>query len=121
MGDEPPAKTHQKQKLDDEQLRRLLGDKLWTPQATFHSVREVRRWGREEGLTFTGNKKYYLGYANVMRFVKDGERDPSVRRELSVKCLGCSSGSMQRGESSYSCTDCQRTYPLDDGVFACLE
>jgi SAM-dependent methyltransferase len=34
----------------DDQLRRLLADQLWTPQASFHSAREVRRWASSLGL-----------------------------------------------------------------------
>ncbi len=67
---QPFARGHLDQPLNDTQLRNLLGDKLWTPQATFHSVSEVRSWGMEEGLKLTRAKKFYLGYANVMRFEK---------------------------------------------------
>jgi SAM-dependent methyltransferase len=117
---QPFAKGHLGQPLDDQQLRRLLGDKLWTPQATFHSVSEVRRWGAEEGLTMTAHKKFYLGYANVMRFVKQGSRDPSVRREIRVKCRQCGQEPMVRSDQGYLCGRCQHRYALDGGIFRCI-
>lgn len=39
------------QRLGDAQLRRLLADQLWTPRASFHSCREIRRWAAELRLT----------------------------------------------------------------------
>src|SRR5205823_5227175 len=69
---QPFARMHLGQKLNDAQCRRLLGDKLWTPQATFHSVAQLRRWGEEEGMTMMGVKKFFLGYANVVHFRKEG-------------------------------------------------
>jgi SAM-dependent methyltransferase len=117
---QPFARWHLHQTLSDEQLRRLLGDKLWTPQATFHTVAEVRRWGREEGMTLTGHRTFFLGYANVMRFVKSGEPDRAPRREVAVRCLKCGSEPMTRAKAGYLCDRCQSTYPLDNGVFLAL-
>ena len=79
---QPFARWHLGQTLNDEQLCNLLGDKLWTPQATFHSLSEVQRWGLEEGLILTATKKFFLGYANVMRFLKQGERGRSIRPQV---------------------------------------
>ena len=70
---QPFVKIHLKQTLDEQQLRNLLGDKLWTPQATFHSVSEVQKWGIEEGLELVKTKRFFLGYANVMQFKKNGK------------------------------------------------
>jgi ubiquinone/menaquinone biosynthesis C-methylase UbiE len=67
---QPFARAHLKQELSDRQLLHLLGDKLWTPQATFHSVDEVRRWGAEEGLELELTRPFFLGYANVFGFRK---------------------------------------------------
>jgi SAM-dependent methyltransferase len=117
---QPFARTHLGQPLSDEQLRRLLGDKLWTPRATFHTVREVRRWGTEEGLVFTDNKRFYLGYANVMRFVKRGRRDGSRRREIRAKCRGCASP-MDRVADGWICPTCGRRYAAAAGIFRCLD
>jgi ubiquinone/menaquinone biosynthesis C-methylase UbiE/ribosomal protein L44E len=113
---QPFVKSHLKQTLNDDQLRNLLGDKLWTPQATFHSVSEVRKWGLEEGLKLTATKKFFLGYANVMRFVKQGQPDSSVRRELALKCLRCGESPMLSQESLYTCSRCGNAYQVDGGI-----
>jgi SAM-dependent methyltransferase len=39
-----------RQPLDDEQIRRLIADQLWTPRASFHSRRQVFRWADRCGL-----------------------------------------------------------------------
>lgn len=116
---QPFARTHLGQKLDDAQLRRLLGDKLWTPQATFHSVSEVRRWGAEEGLRYTANKRFYLGYANVMRFVKEGERQ-AAPREVVVRCTRCGEAPMKREDHGYSCAACGAAYASNEGIYRCI-
>ena len=116
---QPFARAHLGQSLDETQLRNLLGDKLWTPQATFHSVSQVRRWGREEGLELTGFKRFYLGYANVMRFVKQGSGNDE-RRELQVRGTRNGDGLMRRGDTSYTCEQCDRSYPVEGGIIRCL-
>lgn len=117
---QPFAKWHLRQVLDEEQLRNLLGDKLWTPQATFHSVSEVRMWGIEEGLELTATRKFFLGYANVMRFVKKNQNHVSGRREVCVKCLKCGEAPMERHQGGYSCVRCGHVYVLDQGITECL-
>jgi ubiquinone/menaquinone biosynthesis C-methylase UbiE len=67
---QPFARAHLRQRLSEKQLLHLLGDKLWTPQATFHSVSEVRQWGAEEGLRLERIRPFFLGYANVFGFRK---------------------------------------------------
>jgi ubiquinone/menaquinone biosynthesis C-methylase UbiE len=117
---QPFARSHLGQPLNDAQLRRLMGDKLWTPQATFHSVSEVRRWGEQEGLTFVGSKKFFLGYANVMCFRKRGMRDDSIHREVVLKCRKCGHMPMQRSQEMSKCSSCGREYRLDGGIYECL-
>ena len=117
---QPFARTHLKQELDDEQLRNLLGDKLWTPQATFHSVREVRRWGEEEGLEFIKNKRFFLGYANVMQFRKKGQ-DSNERREVTSRCLKCGTAPMAKQETGFACNSCGHTYAVDGGIYMALD
>ena len=117
---QPFAKLHLGQTLNDRQLRNLLGDKLWTPQATFHSVSEVRRWGAEEGLRMTGVKKFFLGYANVMCFVKNGEPNSHDRRELTLKCLSCGKTPMNGLDDAYRCGSCAHQYPIDGGITVTL-
>ncbi len=109
-------KSHLRQTLNEVQLRNLLGDKLWTPQATFHSVSEVRKWGIEEGLALTGTKKFFLRYANVMRFVKQGTAETETRRQLSLKCLTCGESEMSDRDSAYECVKCANTYEVDGGI-----
>ena len=67
---QPLVRLHLQQTLNNQQLRNLLGDKLWTPQATFHSVKETRRWGEEDRLTLLERRRFFLGYANVLKFQK---------------------------------------------------
>ncbi len=117
---QPFVKAHLGQSLDDAQLRNLLGDKLWTPQATFHSVAQVRRWGQEEGLRLVARKKFFLGYANVMRFVKAGERQQERTRDLGLRCVRCGAVPMTLAVSEYSCTGCGNVYPVDGGIIDCL-
>jgi len=114
---QPFARSHFGYPLDDAQLRRLLGDKLWTPQATFHSVREVRRWGLEEGMRLTAHKTFFLGYANVFRFEKTGAAGGTERRELRVACLSCRNDMAPDARGNYSCGACGRSYRLEDGIF----
>ncbi len=117
---QPFARAHLKQKLDDEQLRNLLGDKLWTPQATFHSVREVSQWGVEEGLDFIKNKRFFLGYANVMQFRKQGQ-STTDRREISTCCVKCGTVPMIKQETGFACSSCDHTYTLDGGICMTLD
>ena len=68
---QPFVWLHLRQTLNGVQLRNLLGDKLWTPQASFHSASEVRQWAVEDGLAFVTGKSFFLGYANVAQFRKE--------------------------------------------------
>lgn len=117
---QPFARTHLGQKLDLEQLRNLLGDKLWTPRATFHSVRQVRRWGDAEGLDFVKAKKFYLGYANVMLFRKRGEARATPRSEIVLRCTECGESPMRRGEGGHVCPNCETSYEIREGIIRCL-
>jgi len=108
---QPFAKSHFGHPLDDAQLRRLLGDKLWTPQATFHSVAEVRRWGQEEGLRLTAHKTFFLGYAIVYRFERDGTAPFGPgERTLRVRCITCGKEMSGSREAGYTCAGCGRVY-----------
>ena len=119
---QPFARLHLGQKLSDRELRNLLGDKLWTPQATFHSVAEVRHWGVEEGLTLTGVKKFFLGYANVMRFLKNGHRDRTLQRTLRMKCVECGEeANVTRRTEGFVCGRCGHLFPADGGIIECLK
>jgi SAM-dependent methyltransferase len=114
---QPFARSHFGYPLDDAQLRRLLGDKLWTPQATFHSVSEVRRWGREEGLHLTHHKAFFLGYANVFRFERAGAPLATGPRELRVRCVSCGHDMTVAGAEGCRCATCGRIYRSENGIF----
>ncbi len=116
---QPFVIAHLGQKLDHEELRNLLGDKLWTPQATFHSISEVRRWASEEGLVFVRSKKFFLGYANVMQFKKAGESGPFIRRKLILACANCSFAPMQQRELQCVCPRCSLAYDVENGIVKC--
>ena len=117
---QPFVRLHLRQTLNDKQLRNLLGDKLWTPQATFHSVSQVRRWGIEDGLDFVANKKFFLGYANVMCFKKRGTGSTG-QREVTVRCLKCGHAPMTNGNGCYTCAGCQQVYEVDGGIYKTLQ
>jgi SAM-dependent methyltransferase len=116
---QPFARLHLGQKLSDKQLRNLLGDKLWTPQATFHSVSQVRKWGLEDSLTLIATKKFFLAYANVFCFRKHG-KPIAERRDLTLQCLSCGAAPMRKDPPRYKCGNCGREYPLDEGIVRCL-
>jgi SAM-dependent methyltransferase/predicted RNA-binding Zn-ribbon protein involved in translation (DUF1610 family) len=118
---QPFARSHFGYRLDPEQLRRLLGDKLWTPQATFHSVSQVTRWGQQEGMRLTAHKAFFLGYANVFRFEKSGADDRTVPRTLQVRCISCGTGMAAAPAGDYQCPQCGRTYTLKDGVLRVVQ
>ena len=118
---QPFVRSHLGQTLNDKQLRNLLGDKLWTPQATFHSVSQVRRWGLEDGLDFVANKKFFLGYANVMCFKKRETGSTAGQREVTLKCLTCGHAPMTNGNGCYTCAACQQVYEVDGGIYKTLQ
>jgi ubiquinone/menaquinone biosynthesis C-methylase UbiE len=117
---QPFVRSHLGQTLNDKQLRNLLGDKLWTPQATFHSISQVRRWGAEDGLDFAANKKFFLGYANVMCFKKRGPGTVADEREVTLRCLNCGHAPMTKCNGRYTCSCCQQVYELDGGIYKTL-
>ncbi len=59
------ATTHLK--YDDDQLRRLIADQIWSPQVTFHSRNQIQRWGLESGLILRKRLKHLL-YSDVYIF-----------------------------------------------------
>ncbi|HUY51008.1 MAG TPA: methyltransferase domain-containing protein [Streptosporangiaceae bacterium] len=54
-----------RQRLPDTQLRRLLADQLWTPQASFHSWRQINRWADQLELTAIWRKRLFC-HANLV-------------------------------------------------------
>src|ERR1035437_972309 len=52
------------QTLDDDQLRRVIADQFWTPQASFHTRREVVRWAGTLGLRLVRRRRH-LGYSGL--------------------------------------------------------
>ncbi len=118
---QPFVSAHLKQKLDDVQLRNLLGDKLWTPQASFYSVSELCTWGHEEGLELAWVRNFFLGYANVLKFRKKDQRDNVAMRNVRMKCCKCNCAPMTKYDNKYKCTKCGHIYISENGIFKCLE
>jgi ubiquinone/menaquinone biosynthesis C-methylase UbiE len=117
---QPFAKDHFDTRLDEPQLRRLLGDKLWTPHCTFHKVGEIKKWCEEEGLTMTRRKIFYFGYANVMSFVKSGSPNPEPAKDVKLRCLSCGNSPIPRTEEGYHCNKCGKEYKKEDGIYRFL-
>jgi ubiquinone/menaquinone biosynthesis C-methylase UbiE len=117
----PLVKLHLGQSLNGTELRNLVGDALWTPRATFHSVREVRRWSAEEGLLFQGYRRFFLGYANVFHFRKPGQRTPEMRREPQFMCLHCKFAPMHHEADAVRCPACGRAYEIQGGIVRVME
>ncbi len=60
-------------RLNDELMKRLIADQVWTPQATFHTRHEVERWAGEIGLRLLKRKAIPF-YSTIFMFVRDGAR-----------------------------------------------
>lgn len=118
---QPLVKLHLGQRLNSRELRNLMGDALWTPRATFHSVREVRRWGMEEGLAYHGYRRFFLGYANVFHFRQPGERHGGLRREQRFKCLRCEASPMVQEPEAVRCPACGHFYAVEEGIVRVIE
>jgi ubiquinone/menaquinone biosynthesis C-methylase UbiE len=117
---QPFAKSHLNQTLNEHQLRRLLGDKLWTPQCTFHTLGEIRKWGAEEGLTMTKYKRFYLGYANVMAFKKSGIQRTEPAEEVKLRCIKCGHFPLSKSEEGCSCEKCGAEFKKEEGIYRFL-
>lgn len=117
---QPFARNHFNQKLDEQQLRRLLGDKLWTPHCTFHRLGEIRKWCEEEGLTMIKRKLFYFGYANVMAFRKRGTVINESHREVKLRCLKCGCSPLVKREEGYSCVKCGAEFKQEGGIYQFL-
>ena len=116
---QPFVKSHLSETLDEHQLRRLLGDKLWTPHATFHTVEEIKRWGEAEGLVMMHWKRFYHAYANVMAFRKVGTPRSTPNGEVQLRCLKCGHSPISRLPESFTCRRCEATYNKVDGIYLC--
>ncbi len=115
---QPFAVTHLGQRLNEEQLRRLLGDKLWTHHATFHSIRELTRRGKEEGLEVIGWKKFYVGYANTLCYRKAGRLDSKAASQVRLRCLHCGNSPIEIGGATKAvCNQCGSYYENERGIF----
>lgn len=117
---QPFVKGHLGMRLGEPELRKLLGDKLWTPHATFHSVGEIEAWGKQEGLELLAFKRFYHNYANVFCFQKKGAPAAEPRREPSLRCVSCGAAPMRRERSAYVCRECGDEYADRGGYFDTL-
>ncbi len=57
-------------KLSDKEINNLLADAIYTPIATFHSKKQVKKWGEEEGLKLVRTKLICLGLLRWYHFKK---------------------------------------------------
>lgn len=117
---QPFVKGHLGMKLGEPELRKLLGDKLWTPHATFHSVSEVEGWGKQEGLELLAFKRFYHNYANVFCFRKAGAAGFEPRQAPALRCTCCGAAPMRNERSAYVCRECGASYENRGGYFDTL-
>lgn len=117
---QPFVTSHLGTKLDEPGLRRLLGDKLWTPHATWHTRKELERWGREEGLEPVHHKMFYHNYAHVISFRKQGTPRETPASHVEMRCVRCDAQPLPRDGESYRCDACDVTYDRSSGVYPCL-
>ena len=119
-GMQPFVKGHLGMKLGEPELRRLLGDKLWTPHATFHSVSEIEGWGKQEGLELMAWKRFYHSYANVFCFRKTGSAPAEPAAEPLLRCTSCNASPMRKELRAYVCRSCGTSYADRDGYYDTL-
>jgi SAM-dependent methyltransferase len=113
---QPFVRSHLGERLDEPQLRRLLGDKLWTPHATFHSRRQIRDWADEAGLTLVRWQRFYHAYAHVMGFVKRGPPPARPAGAVRVRCLRCGHAPLDRTGEAFACDRCATSYERVGGI-----
>lgn len=118
---QPFVKSHLGETLNEPQLRRLLGDKLWTPHATFHTLNEIKKWGAEEGLTMLRYKRFYHDYANVMTFVKSGTQSSEPNRRLMLRCVNCGNQPLPCSPDIVVCDSCGSRYAETDGIYRIVQ
>lgn len=116
---QPFVRSHLGEKLDVHQLRRLLGDKLWTPHATFHTLGQIRGWAAEVGLEMTQWKRFYHSYANVMAFTKSGTPRREPTPDVTLRCVSCGHAPLRRAEN-FRCGACGHMYEDLGGIYECL-
>lgn len=117
---QPFLKSHLNVELDEPGLRRLLGDKLWTPHATFHTRSELERWGHHAGITPVQHKLFYHNYAHVMSFQKGGAPRATPASEIVLRCVSCRAQPIHPQSGRYDCPGCGRPYTKVDGIYRCL-
>jgi SAM-dependent methyltransferase len=117
---QPFVKGHLDIELGEPQLRRLLGDKLWTPHATFHTLGQMKKWGEEEGLTMVNWKRFYHSYANVMAFKKDGNLPSMPAKKVKLRCLDCGHAPLSNSKETYHCDECGTHYERLEVIYRSL-
>lgn len=65
------VRLQRRQRLETQQLRRLLADQFWTPIATFHTMRELREWARELDLSVVSHT-HLIWHANLVTLQPGG-------------------------------------------------
>ena len=119
-GMQPFVKSHLGMKLSEPELRKLLGDKLWTPHASFHTVGELERWGKQDGLELLAWKRFFHNYANVFCFRKTGDAPFAPASHPELRCTACGAAPMRNERSAYVCRECGVSYANRGGYFDTL-
>ncbi len=119
-GMQPFVRNHLGTEVSEPVLRRLLGDKLWTPHATFHTRGELERWGREFGLEPVHHKLFYHHYAHMLTFRKQGTMSEEPRQEVLFRCPKCGEQPIKPTNGAYRCDPCAETFEPVDGIYRCL-
>ena len=65
-------------------------------------------------------KRFFLGYASAMGFVRNGEPDSLDRRKLTLKCFGCGGTPMNGLIEVYRRGSCAQQYVIDNGIIVTL-
>lgn len=60
-------------KITYQETNNLLADALYTPIATFHSKKQIEKWGGEEGLKLIQTRIYCLGILRLFHFKKQND------------------------------------------------
>ncbi len=109
------TKAHQGLTLNNIQIRNLLGDALWTPQATFHHVDEVTRWAEEAGLEVQSTKDYFLNSATIFTMQKKSTPN-STPPTFKTRCIHCHHEELEETNEQYYCGNCDTPMPKEGNV-----
>lgn len=108
--------AHQGSKIPTDQLRNLLGDKLWTPNVSFHSVKEMEAWAAPLGVKVLKSDTYFLNSAFVVLLQKPGKSEHEPNRPIEMICPSCKKIPLLRQTNGFVCATCQFQYHTEQGI-----